>query len=535
MTRRSQFCPALIIAFSLFLGGFFLHSSQKSFEKNYEAKPRPGGTLRIRPFTDIFRPQFDPIKNPHFFIIEQIYDGLVHLDKNMNIIPSLAEYWEISGDGKRYTFYLRKGVKFHNGKELTADDVKFSLERLLRKDTGSAYYQFFTHRVVGAQEYWEGKAGEVAGFKIPEKYIFEIQWKSPFVSGLYLLSMYFCKILPRDLVLSQGNSFFSKPSGTGPFKFAYWVRSPKLDILGVRLERNEQYFGKKPYLDAIEFSPHYTLDHFFDKEIDIIPFLSERLKTSECQVLEDNSFNLTYLAVSCTMPPLDRPAIRKALCYGINKGRIAQAAYSIDSVPQVTDNFIPAKLPGFFPVEDEGNYDPGKAQKILEEEGFGSEKKFPTLVLFFRLPKNESQIKIYRELKDQLEVLGIKLRMKYCRSLEEVKSSKEPYLVLIRWLMDFPDPDNIISPLFYSKSIVNLSNYSNSRLDGLLEKSGIERSWTKRIELFHQIEKILYAERPAIPLFSDKLRMAIQPYVRGVEVPPLGFYYLDAKEIWLDK
>lgn len=530
MWKGHRYLVAIVLASCL----IFFSELPLFAAKSSEEKPRSGGVLRVKPFTNVFRTELDPLKNPHYFITEHIYDGLVRLEENLNIVPCLAEYWEISGDGKRYTFYLRKGVKFHHAKELTAEDVKFSLERLIGKKGSSAYYQYFTKRVVGAQDYWEGKTEEVAGFRVLDKYTFEIQWKNPYVSSLYLMSMYFCKILPKDLVLSQGKNFFFKPSGTGPFKFAYWIRSPQLEILGVRLERNDQYFGPKAYLEAVEYSPNFTLDHFFEREIDIMPFLSERLLKTNCQIIEDNSFNLTFLALSCLVPPLDRPAVRQALSYGLDKKKIAQAAYEIDSIPQVTNNYIPAKLPGFFP-DDRVNYDLKKAQEILEKEGLWGEKKFPALTLFLKLPKMESQIKLYRELEDELDLLGIKLRLRYYKLPEEIKAFKEPYLVIIRWMMDFPDPDNIISPLFSSKSISNLAQYSNPQLDKLLEEASIERSWTRRIEVFHEIEKILYSDVPMIPLYSDRLKMALQPYVRGVCIPPLGFYYLDAKEIWLEK
>jgi len=500
-------------------------------------EPVYGGTLRVKAFTDFFRPNLDPAKDPQVFIMEQIYDGLVRLDQNLNVIPALAEYWVISEDGKKSTFYLRKGVKFHHGREVVAEDVKFSLERLVNKETAGPYYQYFTSKVVGAQEYWEGKVKEVEGFKVRDKYIFEIQWRFPYVSALYLLSMNFCKIIPRDLVIDQGREFFFKPSGTGPFRFAYWLRSPKLEIVGVRLERNNDYFGKRPYLGAIEFSPHYTLDHFLEKEIDIIPYVSRRLSEMDCQVLENDSFSTLFLGMSCHIPPLDRPAVRRAISLGLDKKEVARAAFRFDTVPQVTNNFIPAKLPGFFPVDDQGSYNQEEARTILGQEGFFEGSNFPTLTVFFEQPKRDEDLKIYRALRDQLAGLGIKLKMKYYKSLADLKPVKEPYLAMIDWMMDFPDPENVILPLFFSSSIVNLNllRYSNRQLDELVKKAEVERSWTERISLFHRMEKILDADIPAVPLFSRQLRLALQPYVKGAKIPPFGFLYLDAKEIWLAK
>lgn len=525
---RAVFIIVLVLIFMLPLLNFG--------EKNRNSKPRYGGVFRLKSFTDRFRMQLDPASPESFiFISEQIFDGLVKLDKDLNIVPSLAEYWKISSDGKKYTFYLRKGVKFHNGRELSAEDVKFSFERLLDKKTNSPYYEFFLSRVVGAKDFREGRAKDVSGFKALNKFTFEIHWTRPFISALYIMNMHFCKILPRDLVLDQGGRFFSKPSGTGPFAFDYWIRSPRLDVVGVRMKRNDNYFEGKPYLEAVEFSPHYTLDHFLNREIDSIPVLSDKLLESNLQIFKDGLLHPIYLGMSCHIPPLDKRDVRKAISYAIDKGEFIRATYDIRYMRQVTNNYIPSRLPGFFPRDDETSFNLLKAKEMLKGAGFTAEKKFPTLTLLIDSPRTELKYKIYRELRKQLDALGIRLRLRFYESLEEIKSFKNPYLVFIGRVMSFPDPEDIIRPLFFSKSIFNVSSYSNPELDRLLQKAEIERSWTRRIKLFHHIEEILFSDVPSLPFFSHQNRVAMQAYVRGVEVPPLGFYYLDAKKIWLDK
>ena len=532
MAENFKFRAALSIFLVLVLALPLFNFYQQPVRK----KPRYGGVFRLKSFTDGFREQFDPTSPESFiFVSEQIFDGLVKLDKNLHIVPCLAEYWEMSPDHKKYTFYLRKGVKFHHGRELTAEDVKFSFERLLDKETNSPYYQFFLPRVVGALDFREEKAEDVAGFKVLDKHTFEIQWTRPFVSALYLMGMHFCKILPKDLVLDQGRGFFRKPIGTGPFKFDYYLRSPRLDPVGVRMKRNEEYFEGMPYLDAVEFSPYYTMDHFINDEIDSMPAVSERLFQSKYQVFEDGLLHPIFLGMSCHIPPLDNPTIRKAISYAIDKREMARETFDKRYVREVTNNFIPSKLPGFFPRDDENMFDIEKAEDMLRESGFPEGETFPTLTLFLEDPRTELKFKIYRELRRQLDALGIGLRVRFYRSSSEIKSFKNPYLVFLGRIMSFPDPEDIIRPLFFSKSVFNVFGYENPELDRLLQEAEIERSWTKRIELFRQIEDILHSDVPALPLFSHQNRVAMQSNVRGVEVPPLGFYYLDAKKIWLDR
>lgn len=500
-----------------------------------EEKPKAGGTLRLKPFTNILNINFDPAQEADIFLLEQLYDGLIRLDKDLNIAPDLAEYWSISPDGKTSTFYLRRGVLFHNGQELTSEDVKFSLERLLDPRVSSPYSYLFLNHVVGAREFWDGRASSVSGFKAAGRYVFEINWESPFVSGLYLLSLYCCKVLPRDLVRSRGEEFFWRPVGSGPFKFTYWLRDTRLEVVGVHFERNPRYFGGPPHLEAIEYSPFFNLDHFRNKEIDIIPFLSKGLADSDCQIQKEGSLEGVFLGMSCQKAPFDRPAVRRAVSLALDRGRIAQVATTIESVPQLMDNFIPAVLPGFTPAEKSWSSNIEEARQILRREGLAEPGQLPPLIVYVKSPSRDVFNRLFRELQAQLEEVGFRLSLRYYRSSREVLSQSRPYLVLIEWRMDLPDADNIIFPLFSSRSPQNLTGFSNALFDRWLEQTEVERSWSKRIDVFRRAEGLLFKEVPAVPLFSNLRRMAIQSYVRGVDVPPLGFSYLDTTKIWIKK
>jgi ABC-type transport system substrate-binding protein len=531
MTKKS-WLPALSILFFLWIVSFPL----LNFGQDRNIRPRYGGIFHMKSFTTSFRMQFDPARPDSFiFISEQIFDGLVRLDKDLNTVPSLAEYWKISSDSTKYTFYLRKGVRFHHGDELTAEDVKFSLERLLDRKTGSPYYQFFLPRVVGAQEFREGRTEDVEGFKVIDKYTFEIHWIEPYVSALYLMSMHFCKILPRERVEGRERRFFERPSGTGPFAYDSLLLAPQGDVVGVRLKRNENYFGGRPFLEAIEFSPYYTLEHFLNGEIDSIPVVSDKLLSPDYQVFQDGSLHPIYLGMSCHIPPLDRQVVRKAIAYALDKRELARDTFDLRYVRDVSNNYIPPRLPRFFPREDAEGVDRLRAGQLLHDAGFSENNEFPTLTLLIELPRTDLKFKIYRALRKQFDPLGIKMRLSYYKSLEEIKKFGDPYLIFLGRVMSFPDPEDIIRPLFFSESVFNVFGYNNPELDRLLQRAEVESSWTKRINLFHQIEQILIQDVPCLPLFSHQNRVAMQPYVRGVEVPPLGFYYLDARKIWLDK
>jgi len=470
------------------------------------------------------------------FLSEQMYDGLVRLNKNLRIEPSLAEYWEISSDGTVYTFFLRRGVRFHDGSELNAADVKFSLERLLAKQTESPYYHYFVTRVEGAQAYRDGRASEVSGYRVLDEYTFQIQWSKPYVPALYLMSMHFCKILPREKVMEAGQNFWLRPAGTGPFIFDYWIRTSRLEIAGVRLKQNVDYFDGKPHLAGIEFLTHFfTLDNFYSQEIDSIPVLTNRLLNSEYNIFQDGALTHYFLGMSCHIYPLDRLSVRKAIALGLDKKAIVQAAADVRYLRKVTHNIIPSRLPGFFPITRTDGFDRERAKEMLQAEGFSQENEFPTLTVYFEFPRNPLKNRIFGVIRDQLSALGIRSRMDFFESAENLFRVGGPYLVFHRRTLGIPDPEDVINPLFHSLSTENVFGYANSEIDGLIKDVEVERSMKKRIQLFHKIEKILLRDVPAIPLFSHQNRVAMQPYVQGVVVPALGFYYIDTTKIWLDR
>ena len=145
----------------------------------------------------------------------------------------------------------------------------------------------------------------------------------------------------------------------------------------MRLERNNDYLPRKPYLEAIEFSPFYTPEEFLEEKVDIIPYTSDALAGRDIQVLEGETFTTAFLMMSCHLAPLDKPAVRRAISMAIDKKEIAKAAFRMDTNPHVTDNFIPPRLPGFYPAETKAGHQPGGG-----EEDPGSRKGFSGDALF---------------------------------------------------------------------------------------------------------------------------------------------------------
>jgi len=494
----------LLLLFFTFIAGASPQLSEEVSDPVVVFNSASQNIFRLKAFGETFEVQLDPIHpDATVFVSEQLFDGLVTLDSELNPGPALADYWYKDPQGLFHRFMLRKGVRFHHGEELTAADVKFSLERILDPANASPYAEYFLDRVVGAREFNSGKAREVSGFRVVDSLTFQIRWTKPYAMALSLLSMPFCKILPRDRVLEQERGFFQKPAGTGPFMFEEWVRDNRLEIVGVRLARN-------PGLE------------------------SERLLQGDYQVFRDGSIHPFFLGMSCHIAPLDDPQVRRAIALGIDKPEIVRATHDVRYHRQLLHGFIPSKLPGFFLTDELNTYNVQQAQEMLEGAGLTPEK-FPELTLLLEEPRTDFKRLLFIELRRQMRALGIDLREEYYRRIEQVRNFRRPYLMLSSLHLDFPGPEAIIRPLFSSNAPENLCRYSNPELDGLLRTADLEKSWNIRRDLFVQIQKLLNTDMPAVPLFTQQNQVAVQPFVRGIKKQPLGFYYIKMKNVRMER
>ena len=171
----------------------------------------------------------------------------------------------------------------------------------------------------------------------------------------------------------------------------------------------------------------------------------------------------------------------------------------------------------------------------MQEAGWNTQDALPEVMLYLEHPRTEFKHSLYQELSRQLEALGFQLRERYYRRTDQVLNSQWPYLVLCSKKLEFPGPGDIISTLFASDSAQNLCRYRSSDLDLLLEEAELEKSWNERNKIFFSIQDILNSDMPAVPLFSQQNQVAVQPFVRGIRRPPLGFYHLKMRKVYFER
>ena len=506
-----------------------------------EEQPVLGGTYR-RPLE--FMPKtLDPANTIDIYAvtaIQQLFDGLVQFDQNLNVIPAIAKSWRISFDGLTYTFYLREGIKFHNGRSVTADDFVYSFSRIINPKTKSSAVHFL-EKVVGFKEFQAGKINYVDGLKSVDKYTFEIMLSEPFYPFISVLGVINLKVVPKEELEKPGSVFLKFPIGTGPFKFVSMKEGEE-----IVLEANPDYFEGRPYLDRIIFkifhgTPYEDIFRNFVEgkleETAGIPFQEFRdpSKLKDFYIIRKPLLSLRFYGMQIKTKPLDNKKVRQAINHAINKEKIDKEAFQ--GMDQMTDRILPLGMPGSSPVKIPYPYNPKRAKELLSQAGYPGGKGLPPIE-FWSASRADITRKELEIVKSNLASIGINLQIHTetnWKKFEEMMSSYKTPVFRYAWYADFPDPDNFLGILFHSKSKCNYMAYHDLKVDGLLDRAKEERDYLKRMEMYRKVEEIVLEDAPIVPTINHIFQQAYQPYVRGVEVNALGGPYIPMKKIWLKK
>jgi peptide/nickel transport system substrate-binding protein/oligopeptide transport system substrate-binding protein len=468
-----------------------------------------------------------------------LYDGLVEFDKDLNVVPAIARVWKISRDHLTYTFFLRRGVRFHNGREVTAKDFIFSFSRILSPDTRSPVASFFLN-IEGAGAYNAGKAHTVTGLISPDPYTLEIKLEQPFAPFLSILAMANAKVVPLE---AMGASFIKYPVGTGPFCFKSW--KPGREIV---LTANENYYGGRPFLDSLRFRiyPNIEWERIFEdfekglldqsiipsSEYDVIT--SDALYTQKYKFVSKPTLNLVYVGMNVTVAPFHDARVRRAICYALNTPKIVADITKRGSVP--AKGVLPPGVAGFNPELRGYSYDVERARDLLKEAGYPGGEGIPPVEIW-TVSKSESVQKELQAYQRYLEEIGIELVPKVAKNwadfVKRINEKKAP-MYYAAWYADYPDPDNFLYVLFHSRSKTNRMGYRNAEVDELLEKARRETDYMARVQLYREIEKVVLREAPVVCQHVNSFSYLFQPWVKGVEVSFLGAAYIPFSRVWLE-
>jgi peptide/nickel transport system substrate-binding protein/oligopeptide transport system substrate-binding protein len=468
-------------------------------------------------------------------VAQQLFDGLVEFDHTLTISPALAEHWKSSRDGLTWTFRLKQGVKFHHGREVTADDVVYSFTRILDPKVRSGAADLFIN-VKGAQEFRDGRASHVAGLVALDRHTVQVTLGEAFAPFVSVLAVGHAKIVPRELVEQQGEAFGTQPVGTGPFRFVRWDRGKE-----IVLAANSEYFNGAPKITRLvyrifpgeDFEAIYS--EFQRGQLEDSPLPYRRIPPSPNQIyVKRLMFSVRFYGLNRRLKPLDDRRVRQALIHAIDRTAVIEEAFLGRYV--LARGVLPPGTQGYNPKLQGYAYDPGKARELLAEAGYPGGRGLPPVAIWSSV--KDRVLVEHAQLKRYLENVGFRPEFHYETDWPKfsrlLADGKLP-VFLYAWFADVPDPDNFLTKLFHSKSSRNFFGYANPIVDDLLARARNEADLQRRVELYRRAEQAILDEAPIIPFWHYTYERLFQPYVRSVEVNGLGDPYIPLRKIWLDR
>lgn len=474
--------------------------------------------LRFEPVT------LDPAclnETPTQELLQNVYEGLVSFDANNRITPCLAETWEVSPDGRTYTFHLRTNARFHNGRVLTAADVKYSLERALWKETRSGVAATYLAGIVGSADAAAARRRDLPGVSTPDPHTVVIQVTNP--RGYFLGELAYPTgwVVCREAIEKNGGVLDEKAAvGTGPFQLASYRHG-----YGFTLTANPAYWGGRPKLDRIERpiirEPQTAHIRYENGELDSAGITSaDYLRDRQNPVLRDQAHLLPAAdTLFIVMHPKLQPAfadvrVRRAFAMSVNKDDMVRIASQ--GVWTRADSFLPPGFPGNNPGFHRIAYDPVAARTLLSSAGYPGGRGFPALT-FVYAQSNPEIGAIAQILRDNLRVnLGITvdLRENETAALRTDIFAQKVAFTVTDWAPDYIDPQNFLSMLLRTGANLNFSGYSSAKFDALSSQADSETEMAKRIPLYRQADQIAMDDVAVLPLVYANSRVLVKPYVR---------------------
>ncbi|MBN1317136.1 MAG: hypothetical protein JXA42_16760 [Anaerolineales bacterium] len=484
-----------------------------------------GGVLKIA-YQDNFM-DLDPMMLLHAIdtgAYDIVYESLVKWDvETLEPLPSLAKRWEISDDGLTYTFYLQEGIKWQNGDDFTADDVKFSMDRILDPESGAIVATMLS---------------SVDSTEVIDEYTVSFYLKEPFSPFLAKLPGSF-KVVNQDFVEDAGGMTNRTMMGTGPFMLEEWTPDEV-----TRFIRNPNYWragedGQQlPYLDAIEFYPMpddtARVDAFLSGVVDFLHFVPDKdveriMANSDIILSEPWSTYYSYVGFNLGHPPFDDPLVRQAISWSLDREEISHALF--DQVFPLYDAALPPWHWAYTEHRAYNHQDIEKAKELLAEAGYpdGFDVTVHACYDF------QNELKVCEMAITYLQEIGIDATIETSEwgiHVDNFTSGNFP--IWCDGNMHDGDPDDAYYNTFHSNGEWNFWDYSNPEVDRLLEEGRRVSDLAERKEIYRQVEEILLEEVPAAFAILNQFKEAYYPYVMNYQHMGNGRWE-GLIDVWLDK
>ncbi len=457
---------------------------------------------------------------------DKVHRGLVDFDsETLAVRPAIAESWQVLDDGKRIRFHLRKGAKFHNGREIVAGDFVFSFQRLLSlKPTARAAWAL--HPILGAEAFAEGKELFIDGLVAVDDKTLEITLEEPFSPIMQHLAMSQAAVLAFEEVAPKEGSPNPLPVGAGPFRVEKADRGEGWIVL----RSFGDFYGQVSSIDRVEMQVVEETDGLLEgdswRSFDLITTVPTALETGteSLDLHRWNTLSLAYLAINTRSRyfPIGGE-LRSAVAAALDRDAICRDALSGNC--ETAKGVVPPGIPGHDASRPLPPRDKDRAMALLEKAGHPDGKNLPSFGLWYQ-DRPERRL-VAEAVAAQLEEVGFSIDLKpmpWARLLEEVRMGR-PDLLIIGWAADYPDPFNFLFPLLESSGCgpTNHACYRNADFDALLAKGKKEADTEVRLALYHEAESLALADLPIIPLYHDTQAILIRPDWKGLVLNPIGW------------
>ena len=463
----------------------------------------------------------------------QIFSGLVSLDDQLRIIPDLAESWDVSPDGRSYTFHLRPGARFHNGKEVTASDFKYSLERALDPATQSPVALTYLGDIVGAADRQRGSVDHVDGIVVLDSRTLQLTIDAPKTYFLAKLTYPTAFVLDRENVeaagAKSGSPWFASPNGTGPFRLESW--KPDEEII---LARNDAYYRDPAALQKVSYwlAPGSAVSRYETDQLDVVEVGTSDIErvtdprgAFESQLIRAPQLGLWYLGFGVTKPPFDDEHVRRAFAYATDKRRLAEVTMKKMGVPAA--GVLPPGLAGYDVGYRGLEFDPVRAKQELTQSRYAGH--LPEVVLTMG-EGGDSMGETLAEMYSRN--LGIDVGVEqvvggYFAGLD----AHEYQMFYLGWSADYPDPEDFLDVLFHSGSGLNHGGYSDQDVDSLLDQARVELDSTTRNSLYQRAQTRIVESAAVVPMFFNTDFVLVKPRVSGLNWTPMGLLSLRSAQL----
>ena len=474
-------------------------------------------------------------------ILDNIYEGLTTFDpETAEVVPELAESWEISEDALTYTFKLRPGVLFqeaegvsYKAREMTADDVVWSWTRYLTEDTEVSEHPEYLIDVAGAQAYLDGEAQTVSGLKVIDDLTLEVTLAQP--SHRFLANLVSAYVVPQEALDGLGDRLSNRPVGTGPFVFERWNRDDQL-VLG----KNPDYWEEGlPHLDQVRFlnvpEASTGLLQYREDELDLLldiptPEIKNVQDEFADEYYEKPGLNVRYWGFKMDVEPFgSNLKLRQAFNYAVDRNLIWDVLMEGQRRP-ADAGVLPPEMPA---ADVEGySYDLERAKTLLAEAGYPNGEGLEPITLYYFASADDAPQVAFQDMMSQLGV-QIELQKEDSATYWSHIGEDDVQLFLSGWSSDFADPSEVFDFLFAEGR--DDTHYDNPEVNKLLREATALTDEAARNDVYRQVHEIIMADAPWIVSSYSKVIYLQKPYVKNFIVSPAGTYRTPLKYVELER